>query len=160
MDNSQILVNSVTEEAIYKKDDLANINAELRLDSMYPCLQKFYFGIIHGWFLQLRGRASPLCVVADDSIFLTVAVAHLSESAHIISMLPRLRNGGYMYLKAVAYSNGFSMHRVKVLGKSSAGLTIADTNHKQVKVTFSLECIFSLSFHEIFSFINSAICGI
>ncbi|CAN6460810.1 unnamed protein product [Victoria cruziana] len=85
----------------------------------------------------LRGRASPLCVVADDSIFLTVAVAHLSESAHIISMLPRLRNSGYMYLKAVAYSNGFSMHRVKVLGKSSAGLTIADTNHKQVDLFLS-----------------------
>ncbi|KAF3780646.1 arginine N-methyltransferase 7 protein [Nymphaea thermarum] len=85
--------------------------------------------------VQNAGRTSPLCVVADDSIFLTVALAHLSASSHIISMLPRLRKSGYMYLKTVANSNGFSMDHVKVLGKSSAGLTIEDTNHKKERTT-------------------------
>ncbi|XP_031483637.1 protein arginine N-methyltransferase 7 isoform X2 [Nymphaea colorata] len=85
----------------------------------------------------LQGRTSPLCVVADDSIFLTVALAHLSASSHIISMLPRLRKSGYMYLKTVANSNGFSMDHVKVLGKSSAGLTMEDTNHKKVDLFLS-----------------------
>ncbi|GKV38047.1 hypothetical protein SLEP1_g45998 [Rubroshorea leprosula] len=49
----------------------------------------------------LQGRDSPFCVVADDSIFLTLLAANLSKTSHVISLFPGLRDGGAQYIEAV-----------------------------------------------------------
>lgn len=82
----------------------------------------------------LQGKVSPICVVADDSVFLTVAVSHLSPACHVISSFPGLREKGSKYLHAVAAANGYSGDRIKVLKKRSTCLTADDTNQKKVEL--------------------------
>ncbi|KAH7549614.1 hypothetical protein JRO89_XS13G0056400 [Xanthoceras sorbifolium] len=80
----------------------------------------------------LSQKAEPLCVVADDSVFLTLCVAHLSKTAHVLSLFPGLRDKGAQYLEAVADANGFSMDHVEVLQKTKTCLTMDDTHQKKV----------------------------
>ncbi|GLT91062.1 hypothetical protein SLE2022_089710 [Rubroshorea leprosula] len=80
----------------------------------------------------LQGRDSPLCVVADDSIFLTLLAANLSKTSHVISLFPGLRDRGAQYIEAVASANGFSVYHVKVIGNMKTCLTMHDTWHKKV----------------------------
>ncbi|KAK6935187.1 hypothetical protein RJ641_035342 [Dillenia turbinata] len=80
----------------------------------------------------LQGKDVSLCVVADDSVYLTVLVAHILQSTHVISLFPGLRDKGFRYLSAIADANGFSTDRVKVFEKRKACLTMQDTNGKQV----------------------------
>ncbi|KAJ7944747.1 Protein arginine N-methyltransferase [Quillaja saponaria] len=42
----------------------------------------------------LQERVNSLCMVADDSVFLPLLVAHLSEKSHVISLFPGLRQKG------------------------------------------------------------------
>ncbi|GFQ01327.1 protein arginine n-methyltransferase 1.6 [Phtheirospermum japonicum] len=65
----------------------------------------------------LHQMVDPLCLVADDSIFLTVAIAHLSESAHIIPLFPGLGKKGSKYLQRVAAANSYTMDRIEILTK-------------------------------------------
>ncbi|PQQ13701.1 protein arginine N-methyltransferase 1.6 [Prunus yedoensis var. nudiflora] len=83
---------------------------------------------------SLQGRVDPLCIVADDSIFLTLLVAHLSKTSHVMSFFPGLQDKGFQYLEAVANSNGFSMDRVEFLNKRKTKLTMHDTHQKKVDV--------------------------
>lgn len=80
----------------------------------------------------LQERVNSLCIVADDSVFLTLLVAHLSKTSHVISLFPGLRDKGAEYLQAVADANGFSMDRVEVLEKRKTCLTMHDTHQKKV----------------------------
>ncbi|XP_010264284.1 PREDICTED: protein arginine N-methyltransferase 7 isoform X2 [Nelumbo nucifera] len=80
----------------------------------------------------LQKKVSPLCVVADDSVFLTILLANLSPSSNIISVFPGLQEKGAQYLQAVADANGFSINRVNVLGKRPTCLTTDDTDQKKV----------------------------
>ncbi|XVF13376.1 hypothetical protein REPUB_Repub08aG0202800 [Reevesia pubescens] len=80
----------------------------------------------------LQGRVNPLCVVADDSIFLTLLAANLSKTSHVISLFPGLRDNGAQYLENVAKANGFSMDRVEVPEKRKACLTMHDTHGRKV----------------------------
>ncbi|XP_059657547.1 protein arginine N-methyltransferase 1.6 [Cornus florida] len=80
----------------------------------------------------LQQKNCSLCVVADDSLFLTTAVAHLSKTSHVISLFPGLREKGAQYLQAVAVANGYSMDRVEVLDRRKVHLTMHDTRHKKV----------------------------
>ena len=73
-----------------------------------------------------------LCVVADDSIFLAILIAHLSRTSHVISLFPGLRDKGTQYLQAVADVNGFSMDCVEVLQNWKTCLTTLDTHQKKV----------------------------
>ena len=73
-------------------------------------------------------------MVADDSVFLTLLVAHLSRTSKIVSLFPGLRGKGLQYLQAVADANGFSMDRVQVLKSSEAFLSLQNMHPK--KVTF------------------------
>ncbi|KAJ6793926.1 ruBisCO large subunit-binding protein subunit beta, chloroplastic-like [Iris pallida] len=75
---------------------------------------------------------SPFCVVADDSVFLTILVASLSKSSNIISSFPGLREKGTKYLQAVADANGFSMDQIKVIGKPTPCLLKDDINQGKV----------------------------
>lgn len=79
----------------------------------------------------LKEKDSPLCVIADDSVFLTVAVAHLSKSSHIMALFPGLRDKGSQYLQAVADENGYSMARLEVINARKQ-LTMNDTHQKKV----------------------------
>ncbi|CAB4279551.1 unnamed protein product [Prunus armeniaca] len=81
---------------------------------------------------SLQGRVDPLCIVADDSIFLTLLVAHLSKTSHVMSFFPGLQDKGFQYLQAVANSNGFSIDRVEFLNKRKTKLTMHDTHQKKV----------------------------
>lgn len=80
----------------------------------------------------LQQKVSPLCVVSDDSIFLTIAIAHLSKTSHVLSFLPGLREKGAQYLKDVAVANGYSIDRVEVLKKKKPQLTMHDTRERKV----------------------------
>ncbi|KAL6556908.1 Protein arginine N-methyltransferase 7 [Orobanche hederae] len=76
-----------------------------------------------GWrclVLNVIGKAlhqivDPLCLVADDSIFLTIAVASLSKSAHVIPLFPGLGKKGQKYLQRVAAANSYTMDRIGTL---------------------------------------------
>lgn len=71
---------------------------------------------------QLNVRSAPLCIVADDSVFLTILISYLSKNANTISSFPGIQEKGAQYLRAIADSNGFSMDRVKVIGKRASYL--------------------------------------
>ncbi|KAJ0047970.1 hypothetical protein Pint_15875 [Pistacia integerrima] len=80
----------------------------------------------------LQRRVQPLCIIADDSVFLTICVAHLSKTADVLSLFPGLRDKGAQYLEAVSDANGFSMDRMKVLQKRKTYLTLDDTHQKKL----------------------------
>ncbi|XP_052209150.1 protein arginine N-methyltransferase 7 [Diospyros lotus] len=82
----------------------------------------------------VQGKISPLCVVADDSIFLTVAIAYLCKTSHVISLFPGLREKGAKYLEAVAVANGCSMDQIRVLEKRKNSLTMHDTRQRKVEL--------------------------
>ncbi|KAK9103010.1 hypothetical protein Sjap_020264 [Stephania japonica] len=87
--------------------------------------------------LQNAGKNCSLCIVADDSIFMTILIAQLSTTSHIISIFPGIREKGARYLQAVANSNGFSMDRVKVLGKRKTCLTMDNTDQRKAGMLVS-----------------------
>ncbi|KAM3375560.1 protein arginine N-methyltransferase 1.6 [Capsicum galapagoense] len=62
----------------------------------------------------MKQKMPSLCVVVDDSIFLAVALAHLTKGSHVISLFPGLQERGVHYLQAVAASNGYSKDQVEV----------------------------------------------
>ncbi|KAB2088661.1 hypothetical protein ES319_A03G014200v1 [Gossypium barbadense] len=80
----------------------------------------------------LQGRVNPLCVVVDDSIFLTLLAANLSKTSHVLSLFPGLREKGAQYLENVVKANSFSMDRVEVREKRKPCLTLHDTHGKKV----------------------------
>lgn len=80
----------------------------------------------------LKGRVDPLCVVADDSVFLTLLVAHLSQTSKVISLFPGLQGKGVRYIEAVADANGISMDRIQVLEKNRTLSSMLDTHQKKV----------------------------
>ncbi|KAI3711061.1 hypothetical protein L2E82_40868 [Cichorium intybus] len=77
----------------------------------------------------LEEKECPLCVVADDSVFLTIGIAHASKTAHVISMFPGIREKGSQYLQAVADENGYSMDRVQTRKQQ---WTLNDTHQNKV----------------------------
>ncbi|GJY96352.1 hypothetical protein Tco_0513262 [Tanacetum coccineum] len=81
---------------------------------------------------KLKEKDSPFCVIADDSLFLTVAVAHLSRTSHIISFIPGLQEKGTQYLQTVADENGYSMDQLEVISSIKKQWTMNDTHQKKV----------------------------
>ncbi|XP_057415264.1 protein arginine N-methyltransferase 1.6 isoform X2 [Lotus japonicus] len=80
----------------------------------------------------LQGRGDSLCMVADDSVFLPLLVAQLSEAPHIISLLPGLKERGLQYLQAAANANHLPPNCIEILGKRVKQLTTQDTHQKKV----------------------------
>ncbi|KAF3448338.1 hypothetical protein FNV43_RR09051 [Rhamnella rubrinervis] len=80
----------------------------------------------------LKGRVDPLCIVADDNVYLALLTLHLSKTSYVISLFPGLRDKGLQYLQAIADANGFSMNRVEVLEKKKTCLTMHDTHQRKV----------------------------
>ncbi|CAD6338110.1 unnamed protein product [Miscanthus lutarioriparius] len=83
---------------------------------------------------SMSERSSPTCIVADDSVFLTLIVSSLLPSSKIFTMFPSLRDRGFNYLQAVADANNLSMDRIKVIGKKASSLTMNDLNHEKVNL--------------------------
>ncbi|KAF7828413.1 protein arginine N-methyltransferase 1.6 isoform X1 [Senna tora] len=79
----------------------------------------------------LQGRDRSLCLVADDSVFLPLLAAHLSETSHVISLFPGLGRKGFEYLQVVSPANGLSRDRIEVLEKRAKHLTLHDTHQKK-----------------------------
>ncbi|KAK4771368.1 hypothetical protein SAY87_031900 [Trapa incisa] len=79
-----------------------------------------------------QGRVPSLCVVADDSIFLAILVAHLSPQSRVMAFFPGLHENGSRYLQAVAGANGFTMEHVEVLGRRLMSLTMHETHQREV----------------------------
>ncbi|KAK8934950.1 Protein arginine N-methyltransferase 7 [Platanthera zijinensis] len=77
-----------------------------------------------------RLKVSPLCVVADDSILLTILAASLSKTSKIISSGHGFQGKGYAYLQAISGANGFSMDRIQVLSKRVSTLPLDDSQRK------------------------------
>ncbi|CAA0842318.1 Protein arginine N-methyltransferase 1.6 [Striga hermonthica] len=63
----------------------------------------------------LHQIVDPLCLVADDSIFLAIAVASVSKNARVIPSFPGLGKKGLKYLQRVSAANGYTMDRVHTL---------------------------------------------
>jgi len=80
----------------------------------------------------LQGTDRLSCLVVDDSVFLPLLVAKLSE-ASVMSLLPGLRERGLQYLQAVARANGLSRSCIEVLEKSVQQLSMHDIHQKKVK---------------------------
>ncbi|XP_020244934.1 protein arginine N-methyltransferase 7 isoform X2 [Asparagus officinalis] len=81
-----------------------------------------------------RARSCPFCVVADDSVFLTVLAASFSKDCTVISIFPGLQEQGTKYLQAVANANGFSMDCIEVVGKRAPCLLKQHSNKRKVDV--------------------------
>ncbi|KAK7265923.1 hypothetical protein RJT34_33548 [Clitoria ternatea] len=81
---------------------------------------------------SLQGRGQPLCLVADDSVFLPLLVAQLLEAPHVLLLLPGLKERGLRCLQAAAHANGLSPNCIEVLEKRVKQLSMHDTYHKKV----------------------------
>lgn len=75
---------------------------------------------------------SPLCVVADDSIFLTVAVASLAKTSHLIALFPNLRQKGIKYLRSVSAANNFSTVRIEIETLKNLLLSMSNTHQRKI----------------------------
>ncbi|KAF0911674.1 hypothetical protein E2562_011676, partial [Oryza meyeriana var. granulata] len=82
----------------------------------------------------LTVKSSPICVVADDSLFLALLISSLSPTSKVIAMYPGLRDKGATYLRAVADANNFSINQIQVIGKRASSLTADDLKHKKVNL--------------------------
>ncbi|KAL0395237.1 UNVERIFIED_CONTAM: protein arginine N-methyltransferase 1.6 [Sesamum latifolium] len=82
----------------------------------------------------LRQRVHQLCLVADDSIFLAIAVAHLSKSSHVIPLFPGLGKKGSEYLQRVAAANNYTMDRIEVLKKKDLQSALQDSNQRKISL--------------------------
>ena len=82
-----------------------------------------------------------MCVVGDDSVFLTLSAACLSESSLIISMLPGLRDVGSRYLESVAPFNHVFENRIKVIGKKAACLTVDNLYNRKARFYTHSSCL-------------------
>ncbi|KAG6579413.1 Protein arginine N-methyltransferase 1.6, partial [Cucurbita argyrosperma subsp. sororia] len=85
----------------------------------------------------LQGRSPSACMIADDSVFLTLMVACLSKQTLVLSLFPGIRDKGAKYLQAVSYANGISMDSIKVIEKRKSCLTVHDTFEKKVDLLIS-----------------------
>lgn len=72
-------------------------------------------------------------MVADDSVFLPLLLAQLSEAPHIMSLLPGLKERGLQYLQTAAHANGLSHNCIEVIGKGVKQLTMDDIQQKKVE---------------------------
>ncbi|KAG8376293.1 hypothetical protein BUALT_Bualt09G0048200 [Buddleja alternifolia] len=106
------------EVAAYGKDfctQIFNLSPErnaLYGDSGWRCL------MLNAIEKALCHREHSLCLVADDSIFLTIAIAHLSKTSHVIPLFPGLgKRRASQYLQMVAEANNYTMDRIEILNK-------------------------------------------
>lgn len=68
----------------------------------------------------------------DDSVFLTIVLAHLSKTAQIISIFPGLKEKASAYLDSVANANDIANGRIEVLGKRVSSLSLNDLHGEKV----------------------------
>lgn len=112
-----------------------------RSTSIYICLsylvpsRLLYFDNLCFLSFQLCQRVSPLCLVADDSIFLAIAIANLCKRSHVIPLFPGLGKKGLNYLEKVAPANGYSIDQIEILKKRDLQQTLDSQQRKVIKWT-------------------------
>ncbi|KAK9668348.1 hypothetical protein RND81_13G054100 [Saponaria officinalis] len=77
-------------------------------------------------------RDFQLCFVADDSVFLAMALTHLCKTSHVMLLFPGLRQKGFQYLQSLAEINQFNLHHLKLLDHRQDCLIIQDVADKKV----------------------------
>ncbi|XP_022875443.1 protein arginine N-methyltransferase 1.6 isoform X1 [Olea europaea var. sylvestris] len=80
----------------------------------------------------MQQKLHPLCLIADDSLFLTIAFARLGKASSVISLFPGLQDKGAKYLQAVAAANGYSMDCIEVTKKGNLQLTLNESYQRKV----------------------------
>lgn len=73
-----------------------------------------------------------MCLVADDSIFLAVATAHLSKTSHVMPLFPGLGKKGIQYLQRASATNNFAMDRIEYLRKKDMLLNLQGPLQRKV----------------------------
>ncbi|KAL7160391.1 hypothetical protein ABFS83_01G091800 [Erythranthe nasuta] len=79
-------------------------------------------------------RIDPLCLVADDSIFLAIAIARLSKSSNVIPLFPGLGKKGLQYLQKVCAANSFTMDRIESISKMDLLSTMQDSHQRKINL--------------------------
>ncbi|WJX20573.1 Protein arginine N-methyltransferase 7 [Trifolium repens] len=69
---------------------------------------------------------------ADDSVYLPLLVAKLSEAQNVISSFSRLKEKSLQYLQAAARANNLPPNCIKTVEIGAKQLTMHDTNQKKV----------------------------
>jgi hypothetical protein len=72
-------------------------------------------------------------LVADDSVYLPLLVAKLSEAPNVISSFSRLKEKSRQYLQAAVRANNLPPNCIKTVEKGVKQLTMHDTNQKKVE---------------------------
>lgn len=83
--------------------------------------------------VQLRCQESPLCVVVDDSLLVTMASASVKASVQVIAMFPG-RAVGQEYVDEVTSTMGRNVGGVKVMNKKATSLTKEDLGGRKIDV--------------------------
>ncbi|XP_047948609.1 protein arginine N-methyltransferase 1.6 isoform X1 [Salvia hispanica] len=80
----------------------------------------------------IHQKVDPLCLVADDSIFLAVAVAHLSKTSQVMPLFPGLGNKGMQYLQKASIANSYSMDRIEFLRRKELLSSLQGSPHRKI----------------------------
>lgn len=73
-----------------------------------------------------------MCIVADDSIFLAVATAHLSKTSRVLPLFPGLGKKGMQYMQKASAANNFSMERIEYQRKKDLLLNLQGSLQRKV----------------------------
>ncbi|XP_010542205.1 PREDICTED: protein arginine N-methyltransferase 1.6 [Tarenaya hassleriana] len=79
---------------------------------------EFRLSMFEAMIKALQGKAHPLCLAVDDSLFLPLTALHICGNSHVISLSPGFKENVVRYLEAVADSNGFSKDRFEYVTKA------------------------------------------
>ncbi|XP_051137317.1 protein arginine N-methyltransferase 1.6 isoform X2 [Andrographis paniculata] len=82
----------------------------------------------------LHQTQSPLCLVADDSIFLSVAIAHLSKSLQLLALFPGLGKKAVQYLQLVAAANSYSRDCIVFINDKDLHLILQASQQKKINL--------------------------
>lgn len=86
----------------------------------------------YSFHFQFHQIVDPLCLVADDSIFLTIAITHLSKTSRVILLFPGLGKKPAQYLQEAFAANSYTMDRIEFIRKKD--LLLKDSLQQKVKL--------------------------
>ncbi|KAG6427752.1 hypothetical protein SASPL_111999 [Salvia splendens] len=84
------------------------------------------------WKLPIHQKVDPVCLVADDSIFLAVSVAHLSKTSQVMPLFPGLGNKGMQYLQKASIANSFTMDRIEFVRRKELLSSLQGSPHRKI----------------------------
>ncbi|KAH6822280.1 protein arginine methyltransferase 7 [Perilla frutescens var. hirtella] len=97
-------------------------------------LEKPSYVLNHKHPLELHQKVDLLCLVADDSIFLTVAITHLSKTSRVIPLFPGLGKKGAQYLQKASTANSYTMDRIEFIRKKDLQLNLQGSLQRKINL--------------------------